>query len=391
MSEKNQAPDKYEKIAKRMGVTYSEEMEKILKALFTPEEAEILLVFNGPYMDRLTAPQIAKKLKRPVEEVEPILTEMARTQRVFSVEKDNKRTYSMFPLLPGLFELYFSNYKRAEAEENEILQLFTEEYEKYYNKGYLMNFVKSSYPLMRVFVDQKVVDETVDRGKGKTIDLNEEITDQVMYDILPFEQAKYIIQNSRRISIMDCACRTHMKIHNQGVPVNNYPFNVCMSFNITADYCIEQGFGTEVTKERCLEILTESAKAGLVHTTQNVTDKSLFICNCDRDCCVMLRGIPQFNNPNVVAKSNFIPKYDKQNCIFCKKCTELCPLYAIQLKDEDTDNQRMVINYKRCIGCGVCSFNCEQKAITMVKKYTKIPAQDLKVAMRHFMEGRTQS
>jgi len=100
--------DKYEKIAKKMGVVWSEEMEKILKALYNSEEADILLAFNGPYMDRFTAEKIARKVKRPVEEVEPILKEMARTQRVFSVEYNGLRTYSMFPLLPGLFELYFS-------------------------------------------------------------------------------------------------------------------------------------------------------------------------------------------------------------------------------------------------------------------------------------------
>ena len=44
----------YEQIAKKMGVIWSEEIEKILKALYSPEESEILLLFTGPYMDRLT-------------------------------------------------------------------------------------------------------------------------------------------------------------------------------------------------------------------------------------------------------------------------------------------------------------------------------------------------
>jgi Pyruvate/2-oxoacid:ferredoxin oxidoreductase delta subunit len=377
----------YRLIAKKMGVIWSEEIEKILKALYSPEESKILLLFTGPYIDRLTAMKIAEKLKRPIEEIEPILEEMARTQRLFSAKGEGKTTYSLFPLLPGLFELYFANHERALAEEEDVLKIFTEEYENYYNKGLISTNSKSTYPMMRVFVDQKVVEDTVDRGKGKIVDVNQEV-EMVKNDILPFEQAKNYIEQARRISVMDCACRIHMKLHNDGVPVNEYPINVCMNFNTWADYDIEYGFGRELTKEEALKTLTAAAKAGLVHTTQNITEKSTFICNCDRDCCVMLRGIRQFNNPNTVASSNFLPQYEIENCIFCKKCTELCPMYSIELVDEDNENKRIEINIDRCIGCGVCAFNCKSEAITMVKKFTKIPAENMREAMVRNIKGR---
>ena len=375
------------KLAKKMGSPWSSELEKIIKTLYTPEEIEILLVFNGPYMDRFTVAKIAKKVKRPVEEVEPILKEMARTQRVFAVEKDTVSTYSLFPMVPGLFELYFANHKRAKLEEEDNMMVFAEEYEKYYDKGYIVKGMTSSYPLMRVFVDQKVVEDTVSRGKGTIIEVQEEV-DEVKNIILPFDQAKIIVENSRRFSVMDCACRIHMKIHNNGVPVNEYPFNVCMAFNANADYVIQQGVGREVTKEEALETLTAAAKAGLVHTTQNIIGQPWFTCNCDRDTCIMLRGIRQFHNPNTVASSNFIPEYDIDKCIFCQKCTKLCPMYTIELVDEETDNKRIEINLDRCIGCGVCAFNCPEGAITMIKKFTKVPAQNMAAAAKRYLEGK---
>jgi len=375
------------KLAKKMESPWSSELEKIIKTLYTPEEIEILLVFNGPYMDRFTVAKIAKKVKRPVEEVEPILKEMARTQRVFAVEKDNVNTYSLFPMVPGLFELYFANHKRAKQEEEDNMMVFAEEYEKYYDKGYIVKGMTSSYPLMRVFVDQKVVKDTVSRGKGTIIEVQEEV-DEVKNIILPFDQAKIIVENSRRFSVMDCACRIHMKIHNNGVPVNEYPFNVCMAFNANADYVIQQGVGREVTKEEALETLTAAAKAGLVHTTQNIIGQPWFTCNCDRDTCIMLRGIRQFHNPNTVASSNFIPEYDIDQCIFCQKCTKLCPMYTIELVDEDTDNKRIEINLDRCIGCGVCAFNCPEGAITMIKKFSKVPAQNMAAAAKRYLEGK---
>jgi Pyruvate/2-oxoacid:ferredoxin oxidoreductase delta subunit len=378
----------YELIAKKMGVPLSEEMEKILKALYSDDEAGILLVFNGPYLDRFTAQKIAKKLKRSVEEVESLLKEMARTQRVFSATKDGITTYSMFPLLPGLFELYFSNHERASKEEKDVLEIFTKEYEKYYNDGNVVKAFRSSYPFMRVFVDQEAIKETVDRGKGKLIEVDQEV-DYIKNKILPFEQVKNLIEKSRRISVMDCACRAHMKLHNNGVPVNNYPINVCMSFNTFADYVLENGFGRELTKNEALKTLTAAAKAGLVHTTQNVTDKTTFICNCDRDCCVMLRGIRQFNDPNVVTTSNFLPEYEKSNCIFCLTCAELCPMQIIDLVDEGSEEQRISIDFGRCIGCGVCAFNCSEEALTMVKKYNKVPAKNMVQLMAKYIEGKS--
>ncbi|TFG02666.1 MAG: hypothetical protein EU542_04390, partial [Promethearchaeota archaeon] len=295
--------NKYQKICKKMGAPWSVEMEKILKALFSPEEADILLVFNGPYMDQFTAKKIARKVKRPVEKVEPILMEMARTQRLFSAEKGGTISYSLFPLLPGLFELFFSNHKRAEAEEKENLMLFAEEYEKYYNKGYLKDSMfNSSYPFMRVILDQKTVEDSIEKGKGMLVEVDQEV-EQVKNNILPFEVAKNFVEKARKISVMDCACRTHMKIQNDGKPINEYPINVCMAFNVWADYCIKQGFGRELTKEEALKTLEGAAKAGLVHTTQNITEKSMFMCNCDRDCCVMLKGILKFDHPNFVASS----------------------------------------------------------------------------------------
>ncbi len=378
----------YEKIAKKMGTPWSEEMENILKSLYSPEEAEILVLFSGPYLDRFTAQKIAKKLKRPIDEIEPILKEMVRTQRVFSATINNETTYSMFPLIPGLFELYFSNYERALKEEKDVLEIFTEEYEKYYNEGYVANTLSSSYPFMRVFVDHEVIDDTVSRGKGKLIEINQEV-EQLKNKILPFDQVKNLVENTRRVSVMDCACRTHMKLHNDGVPVNDYPINVCMMFNVFADYCLENGFGKELTKDEALKTLTAAAKAGLVHTTQNITDKIMFICNCDRDCCVMLRGIRQFDDPNLVATSNFFPEYEKSNCIFCLQCIELCPMEVIELKDEDIEDKRIFINKDRCIGCGVCAFNCPEEALTMVKRFDKVPVKNMATAMTKYIKGRT--
>ncbi|MCP4763066.1 MAG: 4Fe-4S dicluster domain-containing protein [archaeon] len=302
---------------------------------------------------------------------------MARTQRLFSTTRDGKVTYSMFPLIPGLFEFYFSNHKRAAEEENETLRILTEEYEKYYDKGNVTKSISSNYPGMRVLVDQKAIEETVDRGKGKLINVDQDC-ETYKNDILPFEQAKNLVEKSRRVAVMDCACRTHMKIYNNGKPINKYPFNVCVMFNSWADYTIEHGFGREISKNEALEVLTEAAKSGLVHTTQNMQEKSTFMCNCDRDCCIMLRGLNQFKDLGLVANSNFIPEYEEEKCVLCKKCIDLCPMHVISELEE---KKKITLELSRCIGCGVCAFNCAKEALTMVKKFDAIPESNIMEAM----------
>jgi ferredoxin len=63
-------------------------------------------------------------------------------------------------------------------------------------------------------------------------------------------------------------------------------------------------------------------------------------------------------------------------------------MYTIELVDEDNENKRIEINTDRCIGCGVCAFNCKSEAIMMVKKFSKIPAENMREAMVRNMKGR---
>ena len=102
----------------------------------------------------------------------------------------------------------------------------------------------------------------------------------------------------------------------------------------------------------------------------------------------VLRGIRQFNDPGMVATSNFLPEYEKDNCIFCLKCTEICPMEIIELVDEGSEDQRISINIDRCIGCGVCAYNCPEEALTMIKKYDKVPVENMMMAMTKTIEGR---
>ena len=60
-------------------------------------------------------------------------------------------------------------------------------------------------------------------------------------------------------------------------------------------------------------------------------------------------------------KAGFEPYIDEQLCTRCDKCTDLCRFGAITAGTITTS--------LNCEGCGVCSFNCPEHAITMQEKH----------------------
>ena len=205
--------------------------------------------------------------------------------------------------------------------------------------------------------------------------------------VIPIEDVEKVLDIVDSITRLPCGCR----FISIGKTDKRYCFGLGMDkWGILGKFPDATSSLEVLEKEEAQKIIREYDKEGLLHSIwTGVTPYIIGICNCDRDCCVMLRGIRQFNNPNVVASSNFLPQYEIENCVFCKKCTELCPMYTIELIDEDSENKRIEINTDRCIGCGVCAFNCKSEAITMVKKFDKIPVETMRDLMIQNIKGRS--
>ena len=52
-------------------------------------------------------------------------------------------------------------------------------------------------------------------------------------------------------------------------------------------------------------------------------------------------------------------KYDKEKCIGCGMCTEVCPRDVFDWEEE----KAVLTNRDNCIECGACSKNCPVDAI----------------------------
>jgi ferredoxin/DNA-binding MarR family transcriptional regulator len=328
------------------------ELMEILKVLYTEEEAEFLAAtFSAPYQDVKTAQEIADKTKKSKEDVEKFLDNLAQKGLVFKFKhwKTGDIYYSLLPIVPGLFEFYFSGLADSE-EKTKIASLF----EKAYKEGLAMEAGASNYPWGRIMPIEKSL--------------------EVTQEILPFEKVSEFIKTSHTIAVIPCACRTKHPC--------SHPVNACMVFDNSADFMVNRGIGNYVTVEEALEFLEKMEKEGLVHTTINSQRRPQFICNCCSCSCLILRGLTEMHNPRAFAKSNFIAEKDDDLCILCKKCIEICPFDAYYYHwPHDDELEKIGFSEERCVGCGLCSYHCPQGAVTLVKVRNVVPEEGPREAM----------
>lgn len=106
----------------------------------------------------------------------------------------------------------------------------------------------------------------------------------------------------------------------------------CIAVGDMADYVVETERGRYITKEEALDIFKRAEKNGYVHQITNIDgeQKIFAICNCNVNICNALRTSQLFNTPNM-SRSAYVAHVDKQKCVACGQCVEVCPAGAIKL------------------------------------------------------------
>lgn len=334
--------DNYEKLRQILdshpsGAPRSRAFDEILHILFTPDEVEIALHMN---FSPKPVNEISEAIGLTMEEAEKRLEAMADKVIIFSQEKDGIKYYGLVPTIPGLFEFPFMQGGGTPFHEK-LAQLWQE----YHGDGLGKAFAGNPTPMMRVVPVER--------------DL------EAQTEVLPYESASELIEQQTYIAVTNCACRV-------SVGACDRPIDVCLIFGSPAKFLVRRERAREITKEEALAVLRRAEEAGLVHTTNNSTDRATLICNCCPCCCTILRGKTQLNLPYAFLTSSFLAQVDADLCIGCGICAdERCPMEAIRIEDDIA-----YINKEKCIGCGLCETKCPVDAITLIKRpeIPEIPA-----------------
>ena len=132
-------------------------------------------------------------------------------------------------------------------------------------------------------------------------------------------------------SVGICSCRRAQSKRGEGSgDIEDF---WCIAVGDCARYCDETGKdGKTVTYDEVMEILQRAEDEGYVHQITNIDgeDKIFAICNCAPGVCYALRTSQLFNTPNM-SRSAYIAHVDKEKCVACGKCVEVCPAGAAKL------------------------------------------------------------
>ncbi len=311
---------------------------EILQLLFTEEEA--LVVSNIPFVNG-TADKVAKKMHRPVQEIEKILDNMADRGVIFSYGEGADKKYFVLPIFPGVYEL-----QMWKAPDSEKTRRLAKLYDEYYTQEFSENMLQRQARVFRI------------------IPIERSLTPGEKTSILPSDRIREVIDRHDAWGIANyCACRRQQEMLGKGC---GKPMDVCMQFGPAARYIDQRGFGHLISKQEALETVDRAEEAGLIHFTDNL-ELPYISCNCCACCCVSLATLTRFNTPAMFCNSQFTVELDKSKCTACGKCSKACISGALHLY-----NKKIIFEPWRCIGCGVCVSKCDQNALRLVPRKEKL-------------------
>ena len=322
------------------------ELYEILKEIFTDSEAEIFC--SMPY-GLSPKRRIAKVTGLDEQRLEKHLREMSSKGLVLDMFVNGESHYAPSPMVIGIFEFTMMRVDK-DVDSKKMSELF----HHYLQEG---SFFKAN------LTNGGIV------GPLRTMPYEESIGNGEHTEVLDYERAFELVEQSSKFAIGLCSCR-HEKYHT-GDKECDIKLDTCTTFNRGADMMIRNGLAKEAPKEAVLENLAYSRENGLIIMSDNVQKNIFFLCQCCGCCCNALLGITKFGYPNAVVSSSYISHIDEENCISCGDCVDACPIDAISLAEANPD-EIPLINEEFCLGCGVCALQCSNNAMSMVKRAKRV-------------------
>jgi H+/Na+-translocating ferredoxin:NAD+ oxidoreductase subunit B len=300
---------------------------RILKRLFTPEEAQLDLSL---VMMPESVEAIALRAKKDPEEILPLLKEMGQKGLIVHVNRNGLDFFMLAQFVVGIWEY------QVNRLTPELIEDFNE---------YVPHLMKT---LEQTKTQQlRVVPVT----KSVTTELN----------IMDHEHLEALIKTQSKILVAPCICRREHTMVGKGCGKME---EACLVFGGGAYIYESRGIGRTITQEEAIEIVKKGVKQGLVPQPSNSV-KPVNICLCCDCCCQILSNIKKTDAPGKIVNSNYQALIDQELCTGCQACEDICPMDAIKMNATDIVAK---VNTDRCIGCGLCVTVCEFDAVALTPK-----------------------
>lgn len=331
---------------------------RLLKHLFTPEEARIALHLSVLPESLGKIYKRVKKTGISIEELEKILDRMVKKGSIVGGKlhegRGKGKLYSIIHLAIGMHEF----------QAGRITKEYVETFEQYMDEAFREAFHRTDMPQIR------------------TIPISSSISPD--RKISTYDSVKEIVErNSGPFSAMNCVCRDGKGL--LGSPCKKIDLEKsCITFGSAAKYFIDLGVGKSLSKEELLNLFKKYEEIGLVLELENTKDPA-FICACCTCCCDILRSVKMFPRPAEYYSPKYRALVDPESCKGCKMCEKRCQMEAISIIDKIA-----TINLDRCIGCGVCIPTCPTDSIQLEEtgKKNPLPKDTMALFRRILMKRR---
>ena len=322
--------------APKAGDSFSGAFIDYLKLLYTTEEAELVQHLQMP-MKFKPAAEVAGAAGRDEADVKEVLNSLANRGRIMGFGG----MYA-FPVIASIVNLHnFS--EEVGPDDLEAANL----YQQFFIRDGFYKYYESSEegtPIMRVIPVESAVEH-----------------DQKVLDT---EEAHKIIDACDNLTLVPCPCRVRTEKMDTRECKDRNPLGFCIMVGISVPYFDMMGLGRKVTSEQAKSYFDEMQDLGLVGITENYDDsRHMIICLCCDCCCSVIRGRTRWDNPAAFAPSNFVAAAGG-DCVLCGTCEERCFFDAITIDEEPG---RAVVDPEKCVGCGICTFGCDQEAMKLMR------------------------
>jgi electron transport complex protein RnfB len=318
--------------------TWKKSEIKVLKHMFTPQQAEIASHLSHKLEPLETIYPRVKHLVRSPEELSGILDEIHIRGGIECRTNDGKKQYSNLPLVVGMYEY------QTERLTPEFVQDFNEYTEQ---RAFGVAFLSTKLPQMRTI------------PVGKSIPLQSKVS--------TFDQVSGLVQRAKPpFVVLSCICRNNKLLQDEPCKVTNRK-ETCLAFSNMGEASLRFGIGREITRDEVVSILEMNEKDGLVPQPSN-TEEAEFICSCCGCCCGILSTHRSLPKPLDFFASNFHSVVDTNACDGCGVCETRCQVGAIKVPPE---TPIATVDLRRCIGCGLCVTTCKKQAISLHNKPTE--------------------
>ena len=331
---------------------------RILRQIFTPEEAELALQASA-------IPEPAATIHRRVKpamtlaEVTNRLEQMAAKGLIMRIQEKGEPLYGKLIFAIGFYERQL---KRLTPE-------LERDCREYLLGAFRQAFHSKKTTQMRIVpVNQTIA---IERNVATYAGLR-----------------TYVESCGGPFATMTCICRHGRELLGEKCRQTSLLEN-CLTLGMAAREMVRVGQARSITREEMLDLLDAADKEGLVLQPEN-TKNPLFVCCCCGCCCGVLTSAKRFPAPAEYFSANFHAEVDADLCDACGVCQSRCQMDALVDADGDGNGDaKMRVDRARCIGCGLCVSTCPSGALRLLENpQRKVPPDDTRALYMQLLQER---